>query len=748
MMKKREWLCLLMLICSSWVQAQVSFPTVSGSVSELTDDGQENPLVGVNIYWSETTKGTTSDKNGRFLIEPVPETNRLVFSYVGYQNDTVQVVAGKPVAVVLHASVELAEVAVVSRQKSTSMSLLGAVKVVHIGETELLKAACCNLSESFETNPSIDVSFTDAVTGTRQIQMLGLAGPYVQMTRENIPDLRGLASVYGLTFTPGSWIESMQMNKGTGSVVNGYESIAGQINVELRKPEDAERLYLNLFANTESRLEANLNLAHRFKNSKWASALLLHGKDNSKRFDHNGDGFMDMPVGQTFTLINRWKYIGDDGIRLQFGAKGTWVNNTGGQMIFRPRDAGTSNAWGMLMDIERMEGWAKVGKVFHDQPWKSMGLQLFGVNHRQDSYWGLNRYDARQQSFYGNYIYQSMIGSSSHQFKTGIGFQYDDFHEYLNDTVFSWKESVPGAFFEYSWLPDHHFSFVAGLRADHHNLFGWFLTPRVHVRYAPAERTVLRLSAGKGQRTASLLSENSGMLASSRQIVFQGTRPGKPYGFDPEVAWNAGLNLVQKFTIDYRDGSIGLDFYRTSFSKQVIQDLDQSPQKAIFYQLNGDSYANSFQAQLDYELLKRLDVRLAYRWYDVKIDYREGRREKPLLARHRSFLNVAYETRNHWKFDYTLNRQGRKRIPITVSNPVEYQLRDYSSAFFLMNAQISKVWKERFELYVGVENLTNYKQHNPILASEQPFGPYFDSSLIWGPVFGRKTYFGLRYKIF
>jgi outer membrane receptor for ferrienterochelin and colicin len=746
-MIQKGWMFFLLFACPFFALAQPAPAKINGKVAENTEDGKTAPLVGVNIYWEGTTLGTSSNEQGMFEIEPTGKTNRLVFSYIGYRNDTVEVSSGKLPLVIMDAKVELGEVEVVQRQKSTEISMLSSIKVEQIGEKELCKAACCNLSESFETSPSIDVSFTDAVTGSRQIQMLGLAGPYVQMTRENIPDMRGLASVYGLTLVPGTWIESIQLNKGTGSVVNGYESIAGQINIELRKPEVSERLYLNLFANEESRLEANLNLAHRFKNNKWSTGLLLHAKNNSQKIDHNMDGFLDVPTGSTFTALNRWEYNGDEGLHLQFGIKGSAMDTRGGEMDFRAEDALTTNAWGMDVDIQRLEGWAKIGKVYFEQPWKSMGLQLAGATHEQNSYFGLNTYDAKQQSVYTNFIYQSIIGNTRHEFKTGASFQFDDYREHLNDTAFNRNESVPGIFFEYSYLPSDRFSLVAGLRADYHNLYGAFLTPRLHVRYAPAEKTVLRLSAGRGQRTASVISENSGVLASSRQIVLQGENNGKPYGFGPEIAWNYGLNLTQKFQLGYREGSISFDFYRTDFSEQVVLDLDQNPQQALFFSLDGKSYSNSFQAQLDYEVAKRFDARLAYRWFDVKTTYKEGVMQKPLLANHRAFLNLAYETGNQWRFDYTINWQGKKRIPFTGSNPEEYQLDDFSPDFFLMNAQASKGWGERFEIYAGVENLTDYKQVDPIVSNGQPFGPYFDSSMVWGPIFGRMAYVGLRFKL-
>ncbi len=727
---------------------KASHVQISGHVYELDESGKAFPLVGVNLYWLGTQKGTSSNKDGMFTIQLIKGADSLVFSYVGFHNDTVLVSGRQQLKVEMKSNLLLDEVSVVSRQKSTQISMLDPRKVENISEKELLKAACCNLSESFETSPSIDVSFTDAVTGTRQIQMLGLSGPYVQITKENMPGLRGLVSNYGLTFIPGTWIESIQLNKGTGSVLNGFESIAGQINLELQKPEEADPLYLNLYANNESRLEANLNLTHRFENNKWSTALLLHASGRSEKHDKNDDGFMDMPTGDTYVILNRWKYNSGDGVEGQFGVKYTTQSSVGGQMKFDPKQTAANEYWGMKLDIQHGEAWAKLGKVYVDQPWKSVAVQMSGSFYEQNSTFGLTRYNADQQSFYINSIYQSIIGTSFHKFKTGISFQFDRYGEYLNQLDLGYNEIVPGAYFEYTLDPSDKFSMVAGLRIDHHNHFGSFVTPRLHIRYAPAEKSVLRFSAGRGMRTANVIMENSGILASSREIIFQSQEAGLPYGFEQEVAWNYGANFTQKFELDFREGAVSFDLYRTDFRNQIVVDLDLSPQQAVFAPLDGKSYANSFQAQLDYELLNRLDFRVAYRLYDVKTTYHGELMEKPLLSKQRAFVNLAYQTRNYWRFDFTINRQGRKRIPTTESNPEQYRLADYSPAFNRINVQVSKSWRESLELYLGAENLTNYTQDNPIVASEDPFGPYFDSSLVWGPIGERTIYMGLRYKIF
>ncbi len=729
------------------VCAQQTIDKIEGEVTAFDDQGKKEAIAGANVFWFGSQVGTVTDDKGKFSLKKIKTGQQLVITSVGYLNDTILVQDQKFVEVDLKSYLQLEEVNVVYRRKGIETEFLNPLGVKKVGEKELTKAACCNLSESFETNPTVDVSFTDAITGARQIMMLGLAGPYTQITRESMPDVRGLSSIYGLTFIPGPWIEGIQLIKGTGSVINGFESIAGQINVELKRPETMEKVYLNAYANQEGRIEANSNFKFGLK-EHLGTELLLHASSNSFKIDNNEDGFLDRPLLEQYILLNRWDYEGENGLHFEAGAKGTYIDNVGGQVNFKPAsDSGSDSIWGMHLLLQRLEGWSKLGKVNQDKPNQSFGLQVFGAWHNQESYYGLNTYNAQQGSIYGNFIFQGIFGNTNHKYRTGISFQYDDYKEELNAVHFDRTEIVPGAFFEYTYSFLEKLNVVAGLRADYHNIFGVFVTPRLHLRYAPSQKTVIRLSAGRGQRTANIISENSGLLASSRQIIIESENDKNPYGLNPEIAWNYGINIHQDFYIDYRHGSIGVDFYRTDFINQIIVDLDKSPQQAIFYNLNGKSFSNSFQVQVDYELIKRLDLRLAYRKFDVQSNYSGEMKSKPLISEDRAFINLGYHTRKNWKFDYTLNWQGSKRIPYTLSNPVQYQLADKSPAFFMMNAQISKVWKNLLEVYVGAENLTGYMQEDPILASDQPFGPYFDSSLIWGPIMGRSFYIGVRFKI-
>lgn len=738
--------CFLWLIAMSVsINALAQRNAVSGVVIEA---GNNNSIVAANVYTLPSLTGTTTNVDGRFSIQPKLNDSLLVVSFVGFVNDTLVLNSIKNrVEIKLKTSVELNEIEVVKRQKSTNISYLDPLKKETLGKPELQKAACCNLSESFETSPSVDVSFTDAVTGTRQIRMLGLAGPNVQLTRENIPSVRGISTVNGLSYTPGSWIESIQLNKGTGSVVNGFESVAGQINVELVKPETADKLFVNLYANQGLRNEANVIWSPKLKNKKWSTAVLTHVVLHPREFDNNRDGFADNNSGVGYIALNRWKYVGDNGVRFQLGIKGLRHEKSSGQILPSNETVLKTSFWRYNMDVNRVDTWLKVGKVYDDTPWRSLGVQSAFSYDQQSHLFGKRLYEAKQKSGYVNAIYGSILGNTNHKIKSGASLMYDDYVETLADSLFTRTEIVPGVFGEYALSRSEKFNLVAGLRYDYNNLYGDFITPRLHLRYAPNEKHVFRIASGRGQRTPQVIAENLGLLASNRAVVLPTQRQVNTFGVNPEVAWNAGFSYTHAFKLDYRDALLSVDVFSTQFENQLVVDLDANAQQVRFYNLQGQSFANAVQVQFDYELLPRFDVRLAYRYNLVKTTYGNLLLDKPMIPAHRSFVNLAYETRKTWKFDATFNWQGSQRMPYTISNPSQYQRPTQSESFYLVSGQISKTWHELFDVYVGVENALNFKQRDAIIQAENPFGNYFDSSLIWGPVFGRNIYVGLRYTL-
>jgi outer membrane receptor for ferrienterochelin and colicin/copper chaperone CopZ len=720
---------------------------VRGVVLEEDNKGNFKPLEGATAMWLGTTKGVATNAEGVFTLPYEPGQEKLVISYAGRKADTLQVDDHGQVKVVMASGKELKEVRVTSGRASTYINGYNPFRTAVMTQKELFKAACCNLSESFETNPSVDVSYSDAVTGSKQIQLLGLSGVYTQLTVENLPGPRGLATSLGLNSIAGPWVESIELTKGVGSVVNGYESIAGQINVELKKPGNTDRLHLNGYVNTMGKSDINFNYAQKL-GAKWSTMLLLHDNFLYNKVDQNRDGFVDLPTGNLFSGINRWQYQGTNGLMGQFGVKILTDDRTGGAMAFsEAKHKGGTDVYGLGIDTRRYEVFGKLGYVFPEKKYQSIGLQVSAFNHQQDSYFGLTQYNGEQQNFYANLIYQSIIGNTAHKFKTGLSFLYDAYREDMNAANFQRKEAVPGGFVEYTYNPVDKFTLVAGLRADHNSLFGAFVTPRLNVRYQPLTNTTIRGSFGRGQRTANIFAENNGALVSARQVQILNPAAGGAYGLDPEVSWNKGISVDQKFKLFGRTATAGIDFYRNDFQNQVVVDYE-NPRLLQFYNLDGKSFSNSFQAEVSVMPITRLELRLAYRYFDVQTKYGTELLQKPLTAKHRAFANAAYEV-SGWKFDYTFNLIGSKRLPSTEGNPHHYMLMTESPSYVLMNAQVSKALgkAKAVELYLGGENLTNYMQHGAVLASDQPFGPYFDASMIWGPVNGRQLYAGFRYTI-
>jgi len=740
------------------VATRMLLPVLAFSQTELkgvvmTEDGPNHgPIEGASVYWQDTQIGTMTNEEGAFSIPFKKEHNYLIISYVGFKSDTLEIHSNKPIKHHLVEANELDEVVIKGKKSNLNVSYFGAHNIENMNEGELLKAACCNLSESFETNPTIDVSFTDAVTGTKQIQMLGLTSPYIQLTQENIPAIRGAAQVYGMSFIPGTWVQSIQITKGAGSVINGFESITGQINTELKKPDTAEKFFLNLFASLNGRMEVNMHSNVQVKD-KLSTGLYAHVNMRKAKVDGNNDSFLDSPLGRQINIMNRWKYYdGKEGWQSSLMLRFLNDEKQAGEIGFEPNThKGSTTFWGSEINTKRYETYFKLGKVNPDIPYQSFGYQAAYSYHKQDSYFGLKEYGITHSSFYTNALFQSILSNTYHQFKTGISYTYDDYKEQVLRNNYARTDQTIGGFFEYNFDNEEKISINAGLRADYHNHWGFFLTPRLHMRYQAFTKTSLRVSAGRGKRTANIFAENQKIFATNREILITPNN-GSAYGLQPETAWNYGFSLLQGFQLLEREGDITLDFYRTDFTNQVVIDYE-NPQEISFYNLNGQSFANSFQLSANYELLPSLDMRLAFKYYDVQTQYKTQQLANPLQAKNRFFINLAYHTTekengSQWLFDYTFNWVGEQRLPNTESDPLNsFQIPSYSPNYSLMNTQITKNFNKQFSMYIGGENLTGFTQEKPIFGYNDPFGENFDSSLVYAPIHGQMVYIGLRYGI-
>jgi hypothetical protein len=712
---------------------------LKGKVVERTKQGEE-PVPGALVFWQGTRTPVETDGKGFFEIpfrDSLPA--HLVVTMVGYRADTILIrdTVKKEIRIFMYSSNMLNEVVVNGRIPSTSISIFTPINTVTIHKQELLKAACCNLSESFETNASVDVNYTDAVSGARQIQMLGLDGIYTQILSENLPLIRGMSSSYGLNFVPGTWVSSILVTKGAGSVVNGYESITGQLNVELLEPREADRFFLNGYANQQGRYELNTHVAHRFTD-RFSTLLMAHVSDQELKLDRNGDGFLDMPLVRQYNVFNRWHLQIPNKLEMQFGLKAMMEDRTGGQRDFSYReDFGDTLHYGIGIGNKQVETFTKTGLIFPERPWRSIALMTSERYHRQDMYFGSKRYQGEQVSVYANGIWQGIIGNTNNKIKWGPGLIYDRYAEAFNDSSFGREDVIPGGYAEYTFThPDTSISLVLGARGDYHSQFGFKYTARAHFKYNFGKVTAVRLSAGNGWRTANIFVENAAVFANSRKVMVL-------EALKPEEAWNYGISFTHKFS--RLEAFLNADFFRTDFVNQVIVDLEEAD-KIRFYNLDGRSYSNSSQVEFGLEPLERFGIRAAYKHYDVRSTYSGKLLTKPFVPRDRAFINLYYATNfEKWKFDLTAKWFGPSRIPDLSANPEAHHFPTETEAYVLLSAQVTKRFKH-FEVYLGSENMLDVYRHD-IIDPGRPFGPNFDASMIVGPTSGIVVYGGFRFSV-
>jgi outer membrane receptor for ferrienterochelin and colicins len=716
---------------------------------------------------------TSTDGAGAFVLPfPAQASHKIIVSAVGYAADTVAVPTASTtpyLRVSLRGGAALSEVQVTGRPPAYSARAVGNLQT--ISARDLTKSACCNLAESFETNAAVEVSTSDAVSGAKQIQLLGLDGAYSLLTIDNQPALRGLAAPYRLGYLAGPWVGSIDIIKGTGSVVNGYEGISGQVNVQLKEPDKTDQLLLNVYANDLGKFDLNAIASQRF-NKKWSNVLLLHNDHLGNRVDRNNDGFLDLPLATQFNGYDKIKYLSGDGLVLELGLGALRETRQGGQIDFR-EDAPDAyrTAYGTTQATTRYTAQARTSYTWPGRPFQSLGLLVNGTSHdfgstysfKQDT--GPRLYNGHQNTGQATLLFQSVLGNTMHVYRAGLSFLYDDYRErladgrsYSTDTpdILAARqnryrtERVPGAFAEYTYNNARNLTAVLGLRTDYHNLYGWQVTPRLNLKYDLRPATALRLSAGRGLRVPNPIADNAAMLASAREFV---VAPG----LRPETAWNLGSSFTQYFQLLGRSATFVADYYSTIFQNQLVADMYTTPEYISLNNLapGARSFARSLQAEVQAEPAKGLQVKAAYKWLDVRTTYDGQLLPKPLTPQNRAFLNLGYASAfDKWRGDFTVQWFGERplaHLPTdgfggghvhgTGTNGLEYAPR-----YATLNAQLTRAFK-RLEVYAGVENLTNYRQPDPIQNAATPFSTGFDAAMVWGPVYGRLTYAGLRYRI-
>ncbi len=638
-------------------------------------------------------------------------------------------------------SFELDEFTLVQKQDSRRNLRNSALNTELITQAEIKRAACCNLGESFTTNPSVDVNYSDAATGARQIRLLGLPGTYVQMLTENIPNLRGAAAQYGLGYIPGPWMQSIQVSKGASSVKNGYESVTGQINVEFLKPQTDQSLNLNMYADHLGKVEANAS-GNIHLSDKLSTGLLIHGENGLTGHDSNGDGFLDSPRIKQISAMNRWGWFTDDYI-LQAGGRYLGEKRESGQMAHHHHYHEEPYIVGITTN--RGELWLKNAYMFDHEHGANIALILSGSLHDQKGKYGHREYDVIQGNLYASLLFERDFDERN-SISAGLSFNHDDYRQHfrlISDLTLPLdylreRESTSGGYAQYTYNLDKKLILMAGLRYDYSSLYGNMLTPRLHARWTPSAAFSLNLSAGKGYRSPVALADNSYLLASAREIIVE-------EGLHQESAWNMGAGISGKFILGSQSFDWGAEYYFTDFRNQTVVDLDRSPMAAYIINARGKSFSHAAQVELTWKPIEELSILAAYRYTDVRLDYGRGLVSKPLTSKSKCLFSVNYEPMmGLWQFDATLAVTGKGRLPNPAVNADGLSWQPEYKAFPTLNVQVTRNFKH-WSIYVGGENLTGYRQKQPIIGAADPWGSTFDATMIYAPVHGAMAYIGFRY---
>jgi outer membrane cobalamin receptor len=762
---------ILLLTAGIIISYIVPAKDIKGTISGLSHSGEKTPLPYASLYWHHSTIAATADAEGKFTIaEPPAFPAHLIVAFVGYTNDTLSLTAAdNEVDITLIEGAALDEIVVTGRQAGNYISKISTLKTEVISAAGLTKMACCNLAESFENSASISVGYSDAVSGARQIRLLGLSGQYVQLLDESRHDLRGLAQPFGLSYAPGQWLASIQIAKGAGSILQGYENITGQINLEYRKPITPQPLFLNLYIDRFLRTEVNVASSLQLSD-KWSTVLLAHGSTDPTRYDENKDGFIDEPVKKQINLANRWTYLADNGAQLRFGVKGLYEKRESGQMDFdarRPRD---TTGYGSHIENKHFSTYVKAAfpLTARQAPREDLETAPPASNiafigdytfHELNSFFGLKNYNGRENTASFNTLFQSGFGKY-HTYTAGLSFRWDDYQEQLDDVWFTTgkqqqsqsinldrTETVGGIFGEYTFAYREKLTLVAGLRADYHSMYRWLITPRATLKYNFTDQLVLRTSAGRGFRSPNAIADNIGMLATGRKIRIEDN-------LKMEEAWTMGGSFSWYFPLGYdHNASVSVDYFHTAFTNQTIIDQERylyEPQQNYstywIYNLLGKSYSDTYQIDFNVQPVERFTIMATFRYTDAKTAYAHDRlKERPLNDRFKAVLNLQYATRmNIWTFDFTAQLNGQSRLPdVAEIHPDDR----YSPVYPLFFAQITRKFKG-LDVYLGCENILNYMQQDPIINPGDPYSSGYNSSVIWGPLMGRRIYAGLRYTLF
>ncbi len=563
-----------------------------------------------------------------------------------------------------------------------------------------------------------------------------------------MPMILGSSFTYGISSIPGTLVDQIFVAKGANSVLQGFESISGQVNVVLKEPKpDKEKFLLNAYLNSFGEKHLNANFSTTL-GKNWKSLTSLHLVQPASKRDRDEDTFLDLPLLTRLAIYQKFT-LGDEqsaGWSSKIGLRYLHEKRIGGQTTFDAKsDQGSNQVYGQVVQYQQPELYTKTGYRFNSQ--SKISLIASAFQHQQSAWFGVTQYASKHLNAYANLQYEQ-LWAQKHDLKFGFSYRHLNLDETIrfsnNDLERTFagdylrQERTPGMFAE-NVFNFERFSIIAGARVDHHRQFGWQFVPRLTLRYNAGDATVIRANVGRGLRSVNLFAENVSLLISSRDIRFD-----EP--LELERAWNSGVNITHTATGEALVATFSVDFYHTRFQNQIFPDYDTDPGLAIIQNYRSRSVSNGFQFDAKFVLSKIFEAKFAYNFLDVYRPTIEGRIYLPFNARHRLVSAFSYEPKNkQWHADVNVHWMGPQRLPDTKALPEALRQPDFSRAFSVTNVQFTKVWK-KLDVYAGCENLFDFRQIRPIINWQNPFGEYFDTAFAWGPTRGRELYVGVRMK--
>lgn len=714
------------------ILAQAQTGSLKGVVTS-----EEQAVVAANVALEEIQKGAATDINGRFLISNIePGTYSLMVSAVGFSSHTQEIIITASDTLSLNIQIkskltELGEVVVTGTMKETFVKD-SPVKVNVVSREYLQKTGAENLMESVNYLNGLYQEVSCGVCGTNSVRINGMDGPYTAVLIDGMPIMGALASVYGLNGINQSMVRNVEIIKGPNSTLYGSEAMGGVINVITRNVSDGPTFSVD--ASASSHEETNLGLVSSADYKKANTIIGIDGLYFNNFLDHNSDGFADVTKRKKLSVFNKWSFNRSNAKTFDLAFKLYLEDRLGGLEDYTKDLRGSAEIYGEAITTQRFE---MLGS--YDFPWNTEDIRAeFSYSyHKQDSYYGTYHYEANQQIYFTNLIWdkrftswrQLLVGATSRVDALDQTFDGIRLGEGSRDIRF-----IPGLFAQYEHIFSENIKALAGIRIDHHENHGFIYSPRLNAKFDITGHTTLRLNGGTGFRIVNLFTEEHETLTGSRQVVIEEQ-------LDPERSVNGTVNLNQIIDIGISVLNVDLDVFYTHFNNQIIPDYSQA-NEIRYHNLEGYSVSRGISVSAAHNFPFSLQYSVGFTVQDVFKSNNGIRSDVHFAPDWSGVFTASYTLPNtQTSIDYSGRIVGSMRLP-------EYSgYRNKSPLFSEHNVRVSRKFGDKITGYLSAKNLGNYTQQNPIIAPDRPFSDDFATDHVYGPLQKRRFMVGFQYQI-